>query len=206
MWRTRSRTSAGCRSLMAPDSPAACLWSVTSHGSDLLLLIDWQDRSRREQTYFPVGHPERFERMVSHHHAEGRDVRIGLVPRRDQHLDNLAPAQCVWASIENPVSVRNLQAFQPKPTLVFKQGRKRVAIWWLQEPLPMVPNPEHDWVTRANRRLAYALKANSRHADPAWLMPLGELETADPSRMYTPARVVGRLQDAPVRVVPSRRS
>lgn len=187
------------------SSQAAALWSVTSHGNHLLL-IDWQDGSRRERSYFPVGNATRYESMIEYHARAGHDPKIGLVPRRDRHLDNLAPSQCLWASIENPVSVRNLEAFRPRPTLLFKQGRKRVAVWWLTKPLPMNADTELDWLTRANKRLAYALKANSRHADPSWLMPLGELVDADPSRMYEAKTVVGKLRDAPVRVVPSRRS
>lgn len=182
----------------------SALWSVIAHGSDLLLLLDWRDGTRRETTYIPAWDCERYERMVAYHLEAGNDLKVGLSPRRDQHLDNLAPAGCVWASIENPVSVRNLQAFAPKPTLLFKTGRKRVAIWWLTKPLTMKASPAEDWLTRANKRLAFALKANSRHAQPEWLMPVGELIEADPTRRYELARIVKRLVDAPVRVLPKR--
>lgn len=187
---------------MSPEALSAAVWATVSHGSDLLLTIDWQDGSRRETTWFPVGDVERFERMLAYHLREGNDPKVGLVPRRDQHLDGLAPGQVLWASVENPVSVRSLNAFRPVPSLLFRKGSRRVAVWWLDRPLPMRADPREDWLTRANKRLAFALKANSRHADPAWLMPVWELVNAEPT-MYPVGEVVGRLRDAPVRSIPS---
>lgn len=177
-------------------SPSDALWSVTANG-DGLLLLDWQDDSRRETSFFPVADAKRYERMLRHHALQ--DVKVGLVPRRDRHLDNIAQSTVLWASVESPVSVRMLDAFRPRPTLIFQQGRVRRCVWWLDRALPMMADPSQDWLTRANKRLAYALKANSRCADPSWLMPLGELVDADPGRRYAPRDVVGRLRDAPVR-------
>lgn len=184
---------------MPADSPYAALWAVlTDSGSDLLL-VDWQDGTRREQSFFPAHDSARFEAMLAYHVERGTDPRIGLAPRRDRHLDNIAPSTVLWASVENPVSVRGLQAFAPKPTLLFKTGRALRALWWLNGPLPMRANPSEDYLTRGNKRLAFALKANSRHADPSWLMPMGALVDADPSRRYEPAAIVKRLREAPVR-------
>lgn len=179
------------------------LWSVIAHGSDLLLMVDWQDGTRRETSWFPVGDADRFESVLAHHVELGHDPRVGLVPRRDRHPDGLAESQVLWASIENPVSVRVLNAFRPQPTLLFRKGRHRVAVWWLDKPLPMAADPKVDWLTRANRRLAYALKANSRHAAPEWLMPVLVLEDCNADRIYTARDVVGRLRDAPERKRPA---
>lgn len=180
------------------SNPYDALWGVLSH-SDGLLLIDWQDGSRRESTYFPVAQASRYERMLKHHVTEGNDPRVGLVPRRGKSYDNIGQSCVVWASVENPTSLRGLAAFRPKPTLTFKTGRMMRCLWWLDKPLPMVADPSQDFLTRANRRLAFALKANSRCADPSWLMPMGELIDGDPDRVYAARDIVGRLRDAPAR-------
>lgn len=179
----------------APDA----LWSVLTHRDGELLLLDWQDGSRRETSWFPSHHAQRFEGMLAYHQREGNDPRVGLVPRRDKHPDGLAESSVLWASVENPVSHRTLACFRPLPTLVLRKGRHRTALWWLRAPLPFLADPASDWLTRANKRLAFALKANSRHAEPEWLMPLGDIEAADPTRRYTPKEIVGRLRDAPSR-------
>lgn len=186
---------------MTPSEALGALWSVTAHGHDHLFQIDFRDGSRRETAWIPVGEPDRFVRLL----ATADDPKVGLVPRRDRHPDGLAESHCFWASIENPVSVRGLAAFRPLPTLLFRKGAKRVAVWWLTGPLPMTTDPLTDWVTRGNKRLAFALKANSRHADPEWLMPVLDLEDACPDRMYAPREVVGKLRDAPLRSGPHRK-
>lgn len=182
-----------------PCDGFSALWSVIADKDDGLLLLDWQDGSRRESTYFPAHHSRRFERMLAYHVEHGNDPKVGLVPRRDRHLDGLAESTVLWASVENPIAVRGLQAFRPQPTLIFKTGRALRCLWWLDKPLPMKADPDQDYLTRGNKRLAFALKANSRHADPSWLMPVGELVHADPDARYTARLVVGKLRDAPVR-------
>jgi hypothetical protein len=184
-------------------NPYSALWSVVSHRNGLHL-IDWQDGSRREQTWIDAGDAERFSRMLTHHVEHNHDPRVSLVPRRDKHPDGIGPSRCVWVSVENKVSARALEAFRPLPTLRFGQGSKQVAIWWLDGALPMTADPSTDWVTRANKRLAFALKGNSRHGDPEWLMPVRPLLDARPVS-FEPSVVVGRLRDAPVRSVPGRK-
>lgn len=176
------------------------VWSVITQGNGLLVLR-WADGSRLETTWVETGSPERFARLAEHH--KNRDLHIGLLPRRDRHLDNLTVGRCVWASVENAVAARSLEAFRPLPTLMFGKGRRRVAVWWMNQAVPQNPDARQCWQTRANKRLAFALKANSRHADPEWLMPVLPLMVAEP-RMYGLRDVVGRLKDAPARVVPSR--
>lgn len=192
--------------MTVPESACNALWSVITGDRDELLLLDWADGSRREKTYFPCSHDKRFEGMLAYHSRNQNDPRVGLVPRRDKHPDGIGAGSCLWASCENSVSVRVLNSFKPAPTLIFKNGGKRVAIWWLDRTLPMLADPKQDWLTKANRRLAFALKANSRHAAPEWLMPLGELIVAEPDRRYAPAQVVGRLRDAPERKMPALRA
>lgn len=182
--------------------PFSALWSVIAHGSDLLLTLSFQDGSRRETHYLPVGDPDRYVRVLNS--VQDRDLRVGLIPRKDKHPDGLAPSRCLWVSVENKVSARLLEAFRPKPTLLFGKGSKQVGVWWLRSPLPMTADSATDWVTRANKRLAFALKGNSRHADPEWLMPVLPLLAASPV-MHKPADVVGRLRDAPVRSGLSRK-
>lgn len=178
---------------------SSVLWSVIALDGELI--IDWQDGSRRETSWFPAHHEHRFTSMLDYHREQGNDPRVSLVPRRDRHLDAVGPSQVFWAAIDNPVGARSLEAFKPTPTVVLRHGRRSVALWWLDRPLPVVADLEQDWLIRGNRRLAYAIKANSARTSPELLLPVGKLELAhaDPSLLYKPADVVGRLADAPVR-------
>lgn len=180
----------------------SALWSVIA-GEDGLLLIDWQDGSRREQSWFPVADDWRWERMLRHHQGKGNDPRISLVPRRDRHLDNVGRSTVLWARGETGDSWKRLSLFVPRPTLILRDGItcRYTALWWLTEPLPMTADPATDWLTRANRRLAQALGARMGAASPEWLMPYGlsVLHVADESACYTARRVVGKLADRPRR-------
>lgn len=182
-----------------PSDAFSALWSVIGAQDGEWLLIDWADGSRRENSWFPADHADRFEAMLAYHQREGNDPRVGLVPRRDKHPDGVSESSVLWAVVENPVSVRSLQAFRPQPTLVFKRGRVRTCVWWLSRRLPLLADPSLDWLSVANKRLAFALKANSARCSPEFLMPLADLVEADPSRRFEPAEIVGRLKDAPVR-------
>lgn len=187
-------------------SLGSALWALTVSEPDDLLLIDWQDGSRREQSWFPVEDDRRFERMLGYHVAGGNAPCVSLVPRRDRHPDGVSVSSVLWAHVENTVAARSLAAFRPAPSLVLRYGKssRRTAIWWMDKPLRKMANPADDWVGRANRRLAYCLKANSRCARPEWLMPVGNVtvEHADSAARYTPAQVVKALRDPPVRRVP----
>lgn len=172
-------------------------------GEDGLLLIDWQDGSRRETSYFPVAHSARFERMLAFHQEQGNDPHVSLVPRRDKHLDNIGRGSVLWCRGEQGESWKRLRNFKPKPTLVLRDGKtcRYTALWWLDKPLPAAADPAKDWLTRANRRLAQALVGRMGASRPEWLMPYGlsVLESADPSLVYTAKQVVGKLADRPVR-------
>jgi hypothetical protein len=183
---------------LGPEAASKALWATISHGSDQVLQVEFQDGTRRETTWLPVGDAERFERVLAGLIREDLKPKVGLVPRRDRHPDGVGKSQVFWASIENPVAGRYLEAFRPVPSLLFRKGSKRIAVWWLTSPLPMVTDPSLDWVTRGNKRLAYALKANSKHGEPEWLMPVYDLVAAR-AVMYDPKEVVGRLRDAPAR-------
>lgn len=172
-------------------------------GDPGLLVIDWQDGNRRETSYFPVEHDQRFESMLAYHQGQGNDPRISLVPRRDKHLDNVGRSTILWARGETGDSWKRLRNFTPKPTLVLRDGItcRYTAVWWLEAPLPMTADPGTDWLTRANRRLAQALGSRMGAADPEWLMPYGlsVLALADVDARYTAKRVVGKLADRPRR-------
>lgn len=171
-------------------SPWLDVWSVVSDGNGFLPV-----QFDRQLTWISTGEDKRFADRLRY--LDRKDTVFGLVPRRSRHLDDVDRGRCVWASVENAVSGRSLDAFRPLPTLMFEKGRRRVAVWWMSEPVPMA------WQERANKRLAFALKSNSKHAEPEWLCPVLPLVVAEP-RMYGLREVVGRLKDAPARAIPSR--
>lgn len=172
-------------------------------GTDGFMVINWQDGSRRETSWFPVSDYDRWESMLAFHRMMGNDPRISLVPRRDKHLDNVGTSTVFWVRGETGESWARLRNFKPRPSLILRDGQtcRYTALWWLDRPLPVMSDPEKDWLTRGNRRLAAALKGRLGASEPEWLMPYGLslLAEADWSRRYTAKQVVGKLADRPRR-------
>ena len=174
---------------------------MVANPSGDLLLLDWQDGSRRERSYFPIDRPDRFQRMLGYHLEWENDPRVGLVPRTGRSVGSIGEGSVLWCVVENPVAARCLSAFRPQPSLVLRQGRscRQTALWWLDRPLPQVNDPSKDWLTVALKRLAYALKGNSARADPEFLLPV-QGATVDTLRpVVSAAGMVSNLRDPPGR-------
>lgn len=101
------------------------------------------------------------------------DVFVGVAPRvedrRDHRgggLDNVSEAWVLWVDCDTPESVELLAAFRPEPTMVVRSGTGENchAYWALTKAIPAA------WVREGNSRLACALRADPKCAEPARIL------------------------------------
>ena len=114
----------------------------------------------------------------------------------------------LWVWVESKDQARRAgKRFKPLPTLVLKMGKscRRLLIWGLEEEVPYVS------VVAANKRIAYALRAPQKYAEPEKLRiplpatflragrvrPSPVLVTRVGEETFTRAQVTGRLRDPP---------
>ena len=144
----------------------------------------------------------------------GKPVECGGTVGRDKATgQGLVHCITEWARdknvrLEGKKSADILRRFRPVPTFVIREGSssRYTAFWALSQPLTRWKD-----VDRANRRLAHALKAPKKYADPGefYFAPPGTVLRVGRSRpcpvvvaragleTYTVGEVVGRLRDAP---------
>lgn len=120
------------------------------------------------------------------------------------------PGVCavLWAWVESREQAQRAgRRFKPLPSMVLRMGGscRRLLLWWLKEPAVYVS------VVAANKRIAYALGAPQKYAEPERLrIPLpGSCLTVGRKRpcpvvvtrrtdlVYTLAQVAGRLREPP---------
>jgi hypothetical protein len=119
--------------------------------------------------------PEEADVLAARETVRGRDVYVGLAPRRgstgiEQRL--YEPCQVLWADCDSARAVQALALFEPAPTAVVLSGgqdhgvAKRHAYWRLTEPLSADMGPEAV-VRRHALRLAQHLSADMGACDAA---------------------------------------
>jgi hypothetical protein len=135
------------------------------------------------QEFIPVGDVpaviDRVETLRQRH-----QVYIGGAPRAREAgtADAVERAWCLWADLDCSEAVECLRHFRPFPSIVVRSGtRDHLHAWW---PLRHSISPR--WAERANRRLAYRLKADPASTDVARIMrPIISI-----NRKTTPATMV----------------
>lgn len=133
------------------------------------------------------------------------DVYVGVLPRveRSGRRDAVERGHVLYVDCDTPSATEALERFHPAPSLIVGSGNGRHAYWSLWP--PATP----DAIERANRRLAYAIGADSRATDAARILrPPGTFNHrgAEPLAVkllsvnvetFTVAEVVGELSDPP---------
>jgi hypothetical protein len=136
------------------------------------------------------------------------EIRLSL-PRRRLHFGTVSFAGCLWAMTEGTDQTQRLERFRPEPTLVLREGSssRRTSLWLINRQL------DYPRLLRANRRLAYRLRAVQKAGDPDELrvpMP-GACLRKDRARpipvvmerldadlgSFTVREMVGKLRDPP---------
>lgn len=171
-------------------------------------LARWHADGRAVDHFLDVA-DQRRARALTAFLAEGREVWLFPAPRAKRGVRYAGPSSVLWARVEGSDQAQRLQRFQPRPTIVLREGSssRATALWALHTALPL------DWTQRGCERLAYALRSLRKHADPDgfWLpvpgcclrdgrtrpVPVVTVEYTD--LIYRPREVVGRLKDPPAR-------
>ena len=136
------------------------------------------------------------------------DVYVGCVPRRRRAggRDALQRGWVLWADCDDAAATAALATFEPRPSIIVRSGTASNAhAYW-----PLLAPAAVDELAAANRRLAHALGADPRSAEPARILrPPATLnfkhdppvavraERFKPARRYRLAAIVGALPDPP---------
>lgn len=164
--------------------------------------------SQRPHTYLDArrAYAELPRRAAQWDRLDSAQVEIGL-PESRRNNGGAAAASVLWAWLEARDSARWAARFKPLPSLVLRIGRscRRLCIWPLNESVPWV------LVESANKRLAYALHAPQKYAQPERLriplpgtfiregrkVPAPVLTTRLELATFERAQVVDRLREPP---------
>lgn len=122
-------------------------------------------------------------------------------------LSSEGSAPVLWCWVEGSDQVWRAGRFRPMPSVVLRMGKgsRRLLLWGLQESVGF------QQVAPANRRIAYALHASQKYAEPEMLRvplpgsflregrkkPVPVLMTRLEVESFTREQVVGRLRDPP---------
>jgi hypothetical protein len=142
---------------------------------------------------------------------ECHQLYIGAAPRTREAgtADAIERVWCLWADCDSEEAVEHLRRFRPLPSIVVASGTEgHLHAWW---PLRCSVTPR--WAERANKRLAYRLKADPASTDVARIMrpiisvnrkthPVTMVECVRLELdMFEMCDVVGGLPDAPTTAI-----
>lgn len=152
-------------------------------------------RGGMRQAFQPIGRPRGIVDTILHAGAL-TDVYVGAAPRAREAgtADAIERVWCLWADCDGEASVKALEAFRPRPSMIIRTGSgSNVHAWWaLRDPLTA------EDARRANRRLAHHLSADMRSTDPTRILrPAGTSNHKhDPPQPVVCARLEMRSFDA----------
>lgn len=144
-------------------------------------------------------------RAAHYDHAENAQVEIGLPEGRR----GAGPSRCsvLWAWLESRESAQRAARFKPMPGLVLRMGTscRRLCIWPLKDVLAWAD------AESANKKIAYALHAPQKYAQPERLriplpgtflrvgrkQPAPVVITRLELEHYAGGEITGRLKDPP---------
>lgn len=204
------------------DLPVAEAWTPTTEEVQatrlLALLTMWgggvapvyRDGGEMPAAWVDCARPSEAAEDLLRRIGRGREsaqLELGL-PERARRVGGPSSCTCLWAWVESKDQARRAgKRFKPLPTLVLKMGKscRRLLIWGLDEEVPYVS------VVAANKRIAYALRAPQKYAEPEKLriplpatflrvgrkLPSPVLVTRVGEETFTRAQVSGRLRDPP---------
>lgn len=148
---------------------------------------------------------ERFVGLIEYL-GETEQVELSMVPRPSRGWGTVGKAHLLWCRSESLRQLEKLRRLKPRPTMVLREGQtvRHLAIWDLSVTLP------YDYVVRGNRRLAHAIGAPKKYAEPEELFvpagtclregrrrPVPIVHAGGSSRVFHPDEVVGHLREAP---------
>jgi hypothetical protein len=138
--------------------------------------------------------------------SETEEVWVSLAPRPRPGWGSASRSNVLWCRAESLKQLERLRAMAARPTIVLREGStvRHLAVWELDAPVG------YEQAVRFNKRLAHAIRAPKKYAQPEELfVPVGAclrdararpcpiVHAGGSSRVWTAESVVGRLRDAP---------
>ena len=175
-----------------------------------LLDVRYRTQDHRFAQFFLAARDPRAARTITRIGSR-TDIYVGCAPRtrRRGRREDIAPTPLLWADCDTPEATTALAAFQPAPSMIVASGsgngehRNAHAYWQLTRALTP------DQLEQANRRLAAALSADPKCADPARILRVPgtlnfkhnpprpvQLTTYNPTR-YRPLEILIALPPLP---------
>jgi hypothetical protein len=103
-------------------------------------------------------------------HGWSSELTFGVRPYLERRSRRLyADSGAMWARVETNAQVRALEAFNPEPSLVLREGAsvKHWAFWFVRQAL------DPDDGVKVNKHLAHKLGTKKLHAEQAFIPPAG---------------------------------
>ncbi len=180
------------------------LWGCVAGTRGVTQLRWWEDRSA---VVCDVSLRRRFLRAVEMRGVD-HELEVTAAPRHPRQLGVATDeVWCTWVRVETKKAAEKLERFRPAPTIVLREGDsvRRVAFW------AMSRRHSVGQAHRANKRLAHALGAAKKWADPdefrfapcgcflrdGRARPVPVLVESCSGAIWAPRQVYGRLRDAP---------
>jgi CHC2 zinc finger len=161
-----------------------------------LLDVRYRTVGRRfAQCFFAVDDPDAAQRIATI--GQRTDVYVGCAPRtrRRGTREDIAATALLWADCDSRAALAALEEFDPPPSMIVASGTPdHVHAYWM-----LTRTLDPDEVEDANRRLALALGADVKCADPTRILrPPGTL-----SFKHDPPRAVQLVHHSEARYVPA---
>lgn len=174
------------------------------------LMPVYRDGAMTPIAYIDCLHPSGAAVRMMRRATRGRgscQLEVGL-PEPKRRGGGPAACSVLWVWVESrEQAVLAHRRFRPLPSLVLKMGKscRRLLIWGLEESVPYV------LVVAANKRIAYALRAPQKYAEPERFraplpgtflrvgrrQPAPVLVTRVSEDMWMRQQIVGHLRDPP---------
>lgn len=142
------------------------LWAMTA-GARGFHVIEWRHETEGLQRHWvEVGNKRRFVELVDWlGRGMSLEIAVSAVPRPERSHGTAGLSSVLWARTEGKEQLRFLERFRPRPTLVLEEGdtTRRTAFWALSSPL------NYEWTVLGNKRIAHALRAPKKHAEPEFM-------------------------------------
>lgn len=167
--------------------------------------IVWHEDGRRVRHDVGTGELERYMGLLEYL-GETEEVAVSLVPRPERGWGTASRSNVLWVRSESKAQLEFLRKLRARPSIVLREGHtvRYLAIWELHEPIG------YDVTVRFNKRLAHAIRAPKKYAEPEELFvppgaclrdersrPVPIIHAGGSSRVWTPEQVAGGLRDAP---------
>lgn len=156
--------------------PPALRWLTMLFGqSNKWVEVRWSPKGQQMRREYTRPSEHRLSVLAEHFLRWARvgDVYVGVAPRdqdlrekRGGGLVNVSEASALWVDCDSAEAVELLAEFKPEPTMVVGSGTGSNchAYWALTRPVPAV------WIREGNARLAQALRADPKCAEPARIL------------------------------------